>query len=381
MHGIRLLAWSLAACFIGFSGQLQAITFSEDVEVLGSLCIGFDCFNGRDLTGSSIVLPANNTRVRFLEPAVDNGPEKGWNLEANDNNNGGPDYFNIGLKGTEADGTPLLSVPGIPVLGLGVASDGYVTLGREATIVAGEVSVGRSDSLRPVSHVAAAVDDTDVLNRHSMDAVLLQTRLQARRDRLTELTEQVALLESMVNALEQSDPDGDGIPTIDDAFPLAATQATIDGISLSVQPLSGASSCSISTLGAEPLASLPSAPETLQTIERALSFTLENCSPGEMVNIAINFGRSLPGYFQAYKLGTPWQLIPDSRVEGSILRYSLTDGGPFDADGLANGVIVDPVTAAAFPPDGIPSTNQWGLLLLVLMLMGSAARYRLARRG
>ncbi|MFO7244884.1 MAG: choice-of-anchor U domain-containing protein [Actinomycetes bacterium] len=55
---------------------------------------------------------------------------------------------------------------------------------------------------------------------------------------------------------------------------------------------------------------------------------------------------------QAWKLvGGEWARVADAVISGTTVTYVLQDGGPLDADGAADGVIVDPVlfaVAAAF---------------------------------
>ena len=73
---------------------------------------------------------------------------------------------------------------------------------------------------------------------------------------------------------------------------------------------------------------------------------------------------------------------------GLQLTYNVTDGGPLDEDGLANGVIVDPVGLAAVPttstlaPDtgyGSPASSRDNLIVAVLA--GSVACLALGLRA
>ena len=69
---------------------------------------------------------------------------------------------------------------------------------------------------------------------------------------------------------------------------------------------------------------------------------------------------------------------------------SLTDGADGDADRTANGVIVDPVTVglplAAPGPGGpgtvaaVPTLHEWSMVLLALLMLGSAAHRQRRRR-
>lgn len=372
MVGKYLRAWPMAALLTGLCASVQATTISENAEVLGSLCVGFDCNVGVDYSDNTLHLAENNLRVRFLDSSAANGAAKGWTLKSNDSANGGSNHFDFSLLGTDENGVILGEAAETPVFAFGTASDGYVRLGQNTTIIDGQVSIGRSDFLRSVHHVADPAVETDALNLRTMDAALLQTQLQIRRDRIAELNTLVNLLKTAVTEIETADPDGDGIPAIDDAFPLATTVATVNGLTLNVQPLDNFSNCSIGSLASSDTSGYPSAPDDFRYIDAQVSFTLENCDPGETVDIAIDFDRPIPERYQAFKVGTPWRLIPGSYSDGNTLHYRLTDGGPFDADGEANGVIIDPVTAGAFSPDAIPTNSLGGILLLILMLAGSA---------
>ena len=78
----------------------------------------------------------------------------------------------------------------------------------------------------------------------------------------------------------------------------------------------------------------------------------------------------------AYKIGESWVPLTGATINGSILSYRLEDGGPFDADGVADGNISDPV-GIAFPPPGIPTMSSLALAgLALLMSLAAFARVR-----
>ncbi len=78
-----------------------------------------------------------------------------------------------------------------------------------------------------------------------------------------------------------------------------------------------------------------------------LAFRIHTLNPGDQVHVTVYFSRFLASTAQWWKY-TPqngWldyasgaQFLPD----GSGVRLTLTDGGPGDADGVKNGVIVEP---------------------------------------
>ena len=78
--------------------------------------------------------------------------------------------------------------------------------------------------------------------------------------------------------------------------------------------------------------------------------------------------------------------IAGASMAGGVVRYTVTDGGPLDEDGLVNGAIVDPVLVAVpadvvVPPSQaatpVPTNQPLALLLVSMLLMAGAA---LARR-
>ncbi|MFZ4655084.1 MAG: choice-of-anchor U domain-containing protein, partial [Methylococcaceae bacterium] len=56
----------------------------------------------------------------------------------------------------------------------------------------------------------------------------------------------------------------------------------------------------------------------------------------------------------------------------TVISFALKDGGPFDADGLANGSITDPIIPAIVPTPGpapIPTLSEWAQLLMMMMML------------
>jgi hypothetical protein len=61
----------------------------------------------------------------------------------------------------------------------------------------------------------------------------------------------------------------------------------------------------------------------------------------------VNYGTALPADAEYWKVGDPWFKL-DAKVIGSVIEFSITDGGFGDGDGIqngngtVNGQIVDP---------------------------------------
>jgi hypothetical protein len=73
-------------------------------------------------------------------------------------------------------------------------------------------------------------------------------------------------------------------------------------------------------------------------------FEVSNIAPGSTVTLAVTFPVALPSNIQywKYQTGHGWLQIPITSHSGNTITIQLTDGGLGDADGLANGVIIDP---------------------------------------
>jgi hypothetical protein len=78
----------------------------------------------------------------------------------------------------------------------------------------------------------------------------------------------------------------------------------------------------------------------------ALKFQITGLTAGEEVNLTITFPRAVPSDARYYKISTTgtWTEVPFTRgSNGKSIIMKLKDGDPLtDADGLANGVILDP---------------------------------------
>ncbi len=67
------------------------------------------------------------------------------------------------------------------------------------------------------------------------------------------------------------------------------------------------------------------------------------CVPvdGWTVHIELDLPRPVNSLWKVS--GDEWSEVTSAEFDGAVVRYSVTDGGPLDEDGLANGYIVDPV--------------------------------------
>lgn len=134
-------------------------------------------------------------------------------------------------------------------------------------------------------------------------------------------------------------------------------------------------------------------PAGLQAASGVLSFTLSGCDhAGFSAQVRLELPSDLPANSRVMKVHTAADgqtvvsEIAGASIAGGAVRYSVTDGGPLDEDGLVNGTIVDPVLVAVpadvvVPPSQaatpVPTNQPLALLLVSMLLMAGAA---LARR-
>jgi hypothetical protein len=158
------------------------------------------------------------------------------------------------------------------------------------------------------------------------------------------------------------------------------------------------------------IATLPAAPVGVTFPVGVFSFRVENVAVGGSVDLAISTPVGVTSYWKL--IGATWTQMPATPSAGGIV-VTLVDGGLGDADGVANGVIVDPggpsieqvaptttpattpvIVAPTSPPStsppsvveprgGLPATggNPFGSLALgVVMAAAGAIILLLARR-
>jgi hypothetical protein len=97
----------------------------------------------------------------------------------------------------------------------------------------------------------------------------------------------------------------------------------------------------------------------------ALSYTVSGASPGATVDVVLQLpaGSNPTGVYKLQN-GTYTDVSSIATISGNQITLHLRDGGPADADGLANGVIVDPIvpirggTASSPPPPITPAVPQ-----------------------
>ncbi|RYF46117.1 MAG: cadherin-like beta sandwich domain-containing protein, partial [Comamonadaceae bacterium] len=150
----------------------------------------------------------------------------------------------------------------------------------------------------------------------------------------------------------------------------------------------GASGMTLSIANSNPLcaftasqfshpASAVPAPSTAYTyLYNMAGFTATQCAVGSVLTVTITFPDPVPPGAVLLKFNpaaTPaWQPFTPT-ISGNQVVYTIQDGGARDQDGAVNGQFVDPVVLALPVPvgaAGIPTLNEWSLLLLGVLAAG-----------
>jgi len=88
-------------------------------------------------------------------------------------------------------------------------------------------------------------------------------------------------------------------------------------------------------------------PSGFDFVDGMVMYTVEGVAPGSTITVKVNFPSGIPTGSKVYKAdGNGFSEFVGAVVRGNNVTLTLTDGGSGDSDGLANGVIVDPVGVA-----------------------------------
>jgi len=107
------------------------VAVAQDLNVNGSLCVGFDCPPPGGFGFDTIVLRENNLRIFFDDTSVSAGfPANKWRITINDSASGGASFFSV--DDATANRSVFKVTAGAPANSLFVASSGNVGLGTAA---------------------------------------------------------------------------------------------------------------------------------------------------------------------------------------------------------------------------------------------------------
>ncbi len=129
-------------------------------------------------------------------------------------------------------------------------------------------------------------------------------------------------------------------------------------------------------------------PDDYQVVGEILSYKVKGIADGATVEITLTYPNALGSNSKIYKIGADgFSEFPNAVISGNTVTLTLVDGGSGDADGVANGVIEDPV-AVMEPSNSNNDSSSNGesggggsidLLLLIMLLASVSTHYRWAR--
>ena len=125
-------SWSLTLIFLlattaSFTSQAAEV-INDDLVVVGSECLGFDCSSDEEFSFSTLLLKENNLRV-FLHDTSNTAsfPTNDWEIIANDSANGGASFLGFADR-----------LPGYPY----VSGAGFCDGGDNNGAQCGDISLG-----------------------------------------------------------------------------------------------------------------------------------------------------------------------------------------------------------------------------------------------
>jgi|GEM_PF-3118625 len=168
--------------------------------------------------------------------------------------------------------------------------------------------------------------------------------------------------------------------TVTFVAPTSGTTAAVNGANLSV------SGGTFSQAAAYDPASMPAGLAADVVLPYGVIATTITVAPGGQAVLSVTLPSRIVQSYRLYKFGSEaghlaphwYDVSKHARVAGfkdpnTTYTLTLTDGGFGDADGLANGVIVDP-QAIVQDPSAIPTLGEWAVILLALGMVALAVR-------
>lgn len=165
-------------------------------------------------------------------------------------------------------------------------------------------------------------------------------------------------------------PNGSTTRTYTIAATRAALQSVVDTASGMVVSISNSSpTCTLTASSFAPASSAATAPPAGFSFPYSMAaFTAAQCDTGSVLTVTLTFPNPVPQGAVLMKYNPaatpPWQPFTPA-INGNQVVYTINDGGVLDLDSAVNGQFVDPVVLAVpLAATGIPTLNEWGLLLL-----------------
>lgn len=123
-----------------------AQVISDDLVVVGSQCLGFDCVAGEDFGFDTLRLKENNTRIRAMDTSTGGFPTVDWQITFNDSASGGANKFAI--ESIDNSAVPFTVLFGAPTNSLFVGSGGQVGLGTATPVLSLHMRNGNTPAIR-----------------------------------------------------------------------------------------------------------------------------------------------------------------------------------------------------------------------------------------
>jgi hypothetical protein len=99
-------------------------------------------------------------------------------------------------------------------------------------------------------------------------------------------------------------------------------------------------------------------PSGYEFTDGLVSYQVIGVVPGSTITVQVTFPSGIPAGSKVYKVGQAgFKEVGNPAIQGSTVTLTLTDGGVGDSDGVANGIIVDPVGVAAPAASGTGSID------------------------
>jgi len=120
----------------------------DDLIVVGSLCVGFDCVNMESFGFDTVRLKENNLRIHFQDTSTSASfPTNDWRISINDSSNGGENYF--GIDDVDAGTRPFKVEAGSGANAMVISdSGGNVGLGTATPVVELQITDGDTPTMR-----------------------------------------------------------------------------------------------------------------------------------------------------------------------------------------------------------------------------------------
>jgi hypothetical protein len=193
------------------------------------------------------------------------------------------------------------------------------------------------------------------------------------------------------------------VQTIEDPVPNASGSGTGDGngdgildstqVNVASLPTSaGGGYATIVSVNGRTLASVTAipkpadAPASANAVFGAFSFIATGVpATAEPFELYIPYNPAINAALKKNRLTGQWDNVATSITQigttKTKITFLLTDGGPYDADGVVNAQIQDPIIPVVLASSGIPTLSEWGIITLSsLMALFGVAQVR-RRKG